>query len=259
LNSSPVALGARLKGISAIHTLGFKPVFTDYSAEEQQLILEAKKIYYPTAFYADLFNAMGKKTFPSFHTYKFAMDKIKQTAVFQMLQIPHPKTRIFYGERQKKTIMDFFSFPFVAKKARGSARGRGVFLINNSRELSVYLKDHSPAYIQEYLPVDRDMRIIIIGKKIRLAFWRISASDNFKTNVSQGGRVSFDPLPQEALDLASRTALSCGWDDVGIDIVMHGGRPQVLEGNMKYGTRGFHAAGIDYKAMLARLILQGEL
>lgn len=259
MNDTPVALGARLKGISSIHTLGFKPVFEDYSPEEQKLILEAKKIYYPTAFYADLFNAMGKPTFPSFHTYKFAMDKIKQTAIFHMCGIPHPRTRVFYGETQKKTIMDFFSFPFIAKKARGSAKGKGVFLINNREELAVYLKHHSPAYIQEYLPIDRDMRIIIIGQKIRLAFWRISTSDNFKTNLSQGGAVCFDPLPKEALDLAERTALTCGWDDVGIDMVMHKDRPYVLEGNMKYGTKGFHTAGIDYKTMLAGLILKEEL
>ncbi|OGR36938.1 MAG: alpha-L-glutamate ligase, partial [Desulfobacula sp. RIFOXYB2_FULL_45_6] len=216
-------------------------------------------IYYPTAFYADLFNAMGKSTFPSFHTYKFAMDKIKQTAIFHMLDIPHPKTRVFYGEKQKKTIPDFFNFPFIAKRARGSAKGKGVYLIKNREALSVYLKDHSPAYIQEYLPGDRDMRIIIIGKKIRLAFWRIAGSDNFKTNLSQGGAVCFDPLPQEALDLAGMTALKCGWDDVGIDIMIHKGRPYVLEGNMKYGTKGFHTAGIDYKDMLAALIVNGEL
>ncbi len=259
MNRRPVALGARLKGVEDIHTLGFKPVFTDYSTAEQKLILEAKKIYYPTAFYADLFNAMGKPTFPSFHTYKFAMDKIKQTAIFNMLGIPHPRTRIFYGKNQKKTILDFFSFPFIAKKARGSAKGKGIFLIKNKEELAVYLENHSPAYIQEYLPIDRDMRIIIIGKKIRLAFFRISTSDNFKTNLSQGGTVCFDPLPQDALDLASMTALKCGWDDVGIDIMMHNSRPYVLEGNMKYGTKGFQSAGIDYKKMLAALILTGEL
>lgn len=259
LNTRPVALGARLKGNAAVHTLGFKPVFKDYSIEEQGLILESEKIYYPTAFYADLFNAMGKQTFPSFHTYKFAMDKIKQTAIFHMLGIPHPKTRVFYGEKQKKTILEFFSFPFIAKKARGSAKGKGIFLIKNAHELSAYLKDHSPAYIQEYLPIDRDMRIIIIGKKIRLAFWRIAASDNFKTNLSQGGIVCFDPLPKEALDLALMTALKCGWDDVGIDVMIHNSLPYVLEGNMKYGTKGFQTAGIDYKAMLAALILKGEL
>ncbi len=86
----PIALGARLKRQPGIHTLGFKPNFSDYSAKEQKLIRQAKKIYYPTAFYADLFNAMGKKTFPNFHTYKFALDKIKQTAIFQLQNIPHP-------------------------------------------------------------------------------------------------------------------------------------------------------------------------
>jgi len=259
LNSRPVAIGARLKQYPEIHTLGFKPNFQDYSAHEQKLILNAKKIYYPTAFYADLFNAMGKKTFPGFHTYKFAMDKIKQTAIFNMLDIPHPKTKIFYGKKQKQTILNSFAFPFIAKKARRSSKGNDVYLIQNKDGLLRYLKDKGPAYIQGYLPIDRDMRVIIIGKKIRLAYWRIAAPDNFKTNLSQGGAISFKPLPQKALDLALTTALKCGWDDVGIDIIEHNNQFYVLEGNMKYGTKGFRKAGIHYKEMMATLIVEGKV
>lgn len=258
-DSRPLALGARLKGIDTIRTLGFRPQFNDYSAEEQRLLFEAKKIYYPTAFYADLFNAIGKPTFPSYHTYKFALDKIKQTAIFQMLGLPHPKTRVFYGKTQKKTILDHFRFPFIAKKARGSSQGRGIFLIRNSADLSRYLETHSPAYIQEYLPAGRDIRIIIIGKKIRLAFFRIAAFDNFKTNLSQGGSICFDPVPEAAVNLALSTALKCGWDDVGIDIIMHQNLAYVLEGNMKYGTKGFEAKGMHYKSLLADLILREEI
>ncbi len=259
MNSRPLALGARLKKYPLIQTLGFKPNFQDYSNQEQNLILSAKKIYYPTAFYADLFNAMGKKTFPNFHTYKFALNKIKQTAAFNMLGIPHPETKIFYGKKQKQTILSFFSFPFIAKKARGSSRGNDVFLIQNSEDLYLYLQKRGPAYIQEYLPIDRDMRIIIIGKKIRLAYWRVAAKDNFKTNVSQGGAISFEPLPQKALDLAQLTALKCGWDDVGIDIIEYNKKFFVLEGNMKYGTKGFKKAGINYKKMMLHLILEGKV
>lgn len=259
MDNKPVALGARLKQYPAIQTLGFKPNFQTYSDREQRLILNAKKIYYPTAFYADLFNAMGKETFPSFHTYKFAQDKIKQTAMFNMLGIPHPKTKIFYGKQQKQTILDFFEFPFIAKKARGSAKGVGVHLIQNTEDLSRYLKNKEPAYIQEYLPIDRDMRIIIIGKTIRLAYWRIAGPDNFKTNLSQGGTAGFDPLPPKALDLALETASKCGWDDVGIDIIEHDNDFYVLEGNMKYGTKGFCSAGINYKEMLANLIVEGRI
>ena len=259
MNSRPVALGARLKQYPSIQTLGFKPNFQDYSNQEKNLILGAKKIYYPTAFYADLFNAMGKETFPSFHTYKFAMDKIKQTAVFNMLGIPHPETKIFYGKKQKQNILSFFTFPFIGKKARGSSKGNDVYLIQNAEDLCLYLRNKGPAYIQEYFSIDRDMRVIIIGTKIRLAYWRIAAKDNFKTNISQGGIISFNSLPQKALDLAQITALKCGWDDVGIDIIEHANRFYVLEANMKYGTKGFQKAGIDYKKMMADLIVEGRI
>ena len=259
MDNRPVALGARLKQYPSIQTLGFKPNFQDYSAQEQKKILTAKKIYYPTAFYADLFNAMEKDTFPSFHTYKFAQDKIKQTAIFNMLGIPHPKTKTFYGKKQKQTILKSFDFPFIAKKARGSSKGNDIYLIQNKQDLSNYLINKGPAYIQEYLPIERDMRIIIIGKKIRLAYWRIASKNNFKTNLSQGGTISFAPLPQKALDLALMTALKCGWNDVGIDIIEVSNQFFVLEGNMKYGTKGFQKAGIHYKKMMANLIVEGKV
>ncbi|MCP4022418.1 MAG: ATP-grasp domain-containing protein [Desulfobacteraceae bacterium] len=251
----PVAIGARLKKSTHILTLGFKPNFYDYSPTERDLILNAPKIYYPTSFYADLFNAMGKTTFPSYHTYKFAQDKIRQTAVFQMSGIPHPKTRIFYGKKQKKQIIDHFQWPFIAKKARGSSKGNDVFLIENQTDLDQYLEKPQPAYIQEYLPIDRDMRIIVIGRQVILSYWRIADPANFKTNLSQGGSIDFTPLPKPALELALETCKKCGWDDVGIDIIQKDDRFYVLEGNMKYGTKGFKKAGIDYKKLLEKLVL----
>lgn len=255
----PIFIGSRLAKDPLVNTVGFKPNFQDYSSKEQAMIIGSEKIYYPTAFYADLFNAMGKKTFPSFHTYKFALDKIKQTAIFKLQGIPHPRTRVFYGKKQKQTILSYFDFPFIAKKATGSARGVHVFLIKTREDLDAYLKSGGPAYIQEYLPIKRDMRLIVIGKKIRLAYWRIAPFDSFKTNLSQGGEISFDPIPEQACELALLTAKKCGWDDVGIDIIQHEGNYFVLEGNMKYGTKGFKKAGIDYKNLLSDLIHTGEI
>lgn len=255
----PVAIGARLKKWPQVQTLGFKPNFSDYSLDQQKMLIQAPKIYYPTAFYADLFNAMGKQTFPSYHTYKFAQNKIKQTAMFEICNIPHPRTRIFYGPNQKNQILDYFTFPFVAKIPRGSARGIGVFLIKTRDDLNQYLEKKGPAYIQEYLPIDRDMRIVVIGNEVQLAFWRIASKSQFKTNVSQGGDINFDPLPQRVLDLALATAKKCGWDDVGIDIAESHNKLYVLEGNMKYGTKGFQKAGINYKELLVNLIGQGKI
>ncbi len=251
----PIALGARLQSIPGINTIGFKPNFQDYTCQEQKMILTADTIYFPTAFYAGLFHASGKKIFPSFHTYTFALDKIKQTTMFNLLGIPHPRTAFFFGKKQKQTILHHFDFPFIAKIPRGSAKGSGVYLIQTADDLAAVTAGTSPAYIQEYLPIDRDMRIVIIGSEIRLAYWRIAREDTFKTNLSQGGTISFDPLPSAALELALSTAVRCGWNDVGIDIISHNHQYYVLEGNMKYGTKGFEKAGINYKQMLADLIL----
>lgn len=254
-----IALEGRLRACPHVITMGVRPNFSDYSAEEKMMIRSAAKVYYPSAFYADLFDAMGKKTFPSYHTYKFAQDKIKQTALFNMLGIAHPRTRVFYGRRQKSSILQYFSLPLIAKVPRGSALGRGVFLIRSHEELAEYCQSQSAAYIQEYLPIDRDMRVVVIGKKVVHAYWRIAPAGGYRSNVAAGGCIDLSPLPQQALDLALQAAQACGWDDVGIDICEHDGRLYVLEANMKYGREGFRQAGIDYFQLMEQLITDGEI
>ena len=257
-----IAIGARLKSCHNVLTIGFKPNFTDYSDREQELILNSDKIYYPTAFYASMFHTMGKPTFPSLNTYHFVQDKIRQTALFNLLNIPHPETKVFYGARQKREILKTFTFPFIAKKPRGSSMGRGVYLIHDKEELDQYLlslsimdsASESPGYIQEYCPHDRDIRVVIIGHEIALAYWRVSNSEDFRANISCGGDISFAPVPKKALELALHTAIRCGWDDVGLDLVENRGEFFVIEANMRYGRKGFAKAGIDYTLLLERLI-----
>jgi len=254
-----IALENRLTGCRNVLTLGARPNFSDYSPEEAALIRAAAKIYYPTTFYADLFNSAGKETFPSYHTYKCVQDKIKQTALFELLQISHPRTRVFYGKHQKSKILDYFKFPFIAKIARGSAMGRGVFLVQNSQELLAYNRATTVAYIQEYLPIDRDIRVVVIGDRIVHSYWRIAAPGDFRSNLAAGATVSLERVPSEALDLALICAGKCGWDDVGIDICCYNDRCYVLEANMKYGKEGFRKAGIDYNKLMEEMIENGEI
>ena len=254
-----IALEARLKGCRNVLTLGVRTNFTDYTPAEVQRIRDAEKIYYPTMFYADLFDAAGKKTFPSYHNYKCVQDKIKQTALLNLTGIPHPKTRDFYGKRQKASITEHFRFPFVAKIPRGSAMGRGVFLIENENEMEAYCNANNPAYIQEYLDIDRDVRVIVIGEKIVHAYWRIAPKGEFRCNVALGAKICLSEIPQPVLDLAIFTAKTCQWDDVGIDICAHNGMYYVLEANMKYGKEGFRQAGIDYIKLMENLIENGEI
>lgn len=254
-----VAIEKRLRNCKNVITLGVKPNFSDYTEQEQKLISDAEKIYYPSQFYADLLDAMGKKTFPSCCTYKCVQDKIRQTALFQLAKIPHPRTRFFYGRHGKKRITDYFSFPFIAKIPRGSAMGRGVYLIQNSRDLDEYCQKTHVAYIQSYLPIKKDLRVIVIGDKAVLAYWRVAPENDFRTNISIGGTVDLENVPRAAVDLALHTAIRCGWDDVGIDIIEYKGHFYVIEANMKYGKEGFRTAGIDYTRLMEQMLAAGEI
>jgi ribosomal protein S6--L-glutamate ligase len=254
-----IALEARLRDCRNVITLGVRPNFSDYGDEQARMILEAPIIYYPTGFYADLFDSMGKATFPSYHNYKCVQDKIKQTALLNMLHIPHPRTRVYYGKHQKRKIRDHFDFPLIAKTPRGSALGRGVFLIRDAEALQAYCADHPVAYIQEFLPIDRDIRIVVIGGEIVHAYWRQSREGDFRTNVFCGGQILLDEVPGQARELARQTARACRWNDVGIDICRHAGHYYVIEANMKYGREGFRQAGIDYTALMEKLIDEGAI
>jgi ribosomal protein S6--L-glutamate ligase len=187
------------------------------------------------------------------------MDKIKQTALFNLLEIRHPRTRVFYGNYQKSKILNHFQFPFVAKIPRGSALGRGVYLINNEAELAAYNQLSRAAYIQEYFEIDRDLRVVLIHGRIIHAYWRIAPPGEFRTNVSQGATISFDNIPEEGLAFAENTARLCQLDDVGLDICFFNGRYWALEGNMKYGKEGFRQAGIDFHKLVDDMIEDGQM
>ncbi|MFW6052361.1 MAG: ATP-grasp domain-containing protein [Desulfosalsimonas sp.] len=254
-----ICLELHLRFCSNVICLGVRPNFADYPPEEAAMIREAQKIYYPSTFYADMFAAMGKPIFPSIHTYRFVQDKIRQSALFQILDVPHPRTRVFYGRRRREKVLSHFAFPFIAKIPRGSALGRGVFLIGSKHDLEEYCYLTKIAYIQEYLPIDRDIRVVVVGDKVAHAYWRIAAEGEFRTNLGRGAKISTDAVPESARMLAFDTARKCGWNDVGIDICICRDRLYVIEANMKYGKAGFVHAGIDYYSMMEEKIRNGEI
>jgi len=253
-----VALGSRLKGVPEVLTLGVKPNFADYSEEERDLIAGAAMILYPTANYAQFFNTMEKPFFPSLETCLYSDEKIKQTTLFSLLGIPHPRTRIYYHLHHRNIVKDF-SFPFIAKLPRASSRGRGVYKIENSEQLNAYLRLTSIAYIQEYLPHERDLRVILVNYEPVLSYWRQRDPSNFRANLHQGGTPQFLEVPQDALSLARQTALQCKFNDVGLDLIQSKGKWYMIEANMEYGREGLRMKGMNLKHILRHKLLSGEL
>jgi ribosomal protein S6--L-glutamate ligase len=253
-----IALGSRLLGVPEVLTLGVKPNFLDYTSEERQKIHDAEFILYPSLNYAKYFTTMDKNIFPSVETYLYAGDKIKQTTLFNMLSIPHPRTRIYF-QRQFSDIDKDFGYPFIAKLPRASARGRGVFRISDSDDLAQYLNITKIAYIQEYLEHDRDLRVILINYQPVLAYWRYCSPEEFRANLYQGGSMDFNQIPDDVLSMAQKYARKCKFNDVGLDLLQSKGKWYVIEANMQYGREGLKKKNMVLKEVIREKLLQGTL
>ena len=253
-----IALGDRLKGVPEVMTLGVRPNFYDYNDEERKFIIGSDIILYPSLNYAQLFKTMGKAIFPNLETYLYADDKIKQTTLFYLLGIPHPLTRFYFTLHQHEILNDF-QFPFIAKLPRASARGRGVFLIEDEDDLARYLNISKIAYIQEYLPHQRDVRVILINYQPVLAYWRESKRGTFKTNISQGGAIRFGGVPEEVIEAAQLYARKCRFNDVGLDLLFFNKKWYLIEANMIYGRRALELKGMDLKEIIRQKLLSEVL
>ncbi len=253
-----VAIGARLRRYPQFLTLGPRPNLDDYPPAHLELIRRAPVIFYPTELLAPQLAALGKRLFPSLACHLLEGDKIKQTTLFKLLGLPHPRTRIFYG-RQREEILQHFAFPFVAKKPRASSRGRGVRLIANQEQLDAYLARNPVAYIQERLPISRDLRVVVIGFEPVCAYWRVPPPGEWRSNVAQGARVDFRDVPPAAVELACAAARAADLDEVGLDLAMVDGQPLLLEFNVKYGRQGPSQMGLDVVDYVAQGILAGKL
>lgn len=253
-----VAISRRLAGFDGIRCLGVRPSWDDYTASERGLISKARLIYYPTRFFYAPLAAAGRAIYPSWQSHYFGQDKIRQLTLFSLLNLPLPSTRVFYG-RQRGRILDHFTFPFIAKTPRASALGRGVFFVRDQTQLDAYLTAHKTAYIQEYLEAATDVRVVIVGGRYLAAYSRLPAPGEFRANLAQGGAASFEDVPEEAVELGLAAAQACGFDEMGLDVLVKDGRVFLIEANLLFGRQALTQAGIDLKAHLHGLIVSGEI
>lgn len=180
-----------------------------------------------------------KRIFPSFSSYFLGHDKVEMTRAFESCVPANTPWTIIEAntERQADWVWDQMPLPFVAKVPK-SSMGYGVFLIENRSQWQAYLDKTNVIYVQERLPIDRDLRIIIIGFKVVAAYWRVQSGDGFHNNISQGGQAVTGIIPQAAIDLAMKVARDLNIDHAGFDIAMVDNHPYIFEFNRLFGNTG---------------------
>ncbi len=206
----------------------------------QEALREADRVLFPEYWQlGPLQYGLNCRVFPSEATYRIGHDKIEMTRAFEVVAPANtPLTLIEANdETGRHHVWQNMPLPFVAKNPKASM-GEAVWLIESRQDWQRYCEQANVLYAQEYLPIDRDLRIVIVGDRIISAYWREQAPQGFYNNLARGGHISTAPLPPQALQLALQVASALGIDHAGFDIAMVDNHPYLLEFNRLFGNRG---------------------
>ncbi|WP_202080597.1 ATP-grasp domain-containing protein [Caldalkalibacillus salinus] len=226
-----------LRTIGIPNTKYIKP---ELMFQEKEGIQEADWLLFPEYWQVNsLVYGLKKRIFPSIETFHLGHDKIEMTRVLNMIVPEHvPYTQILAStDANVRRVLDECPMPFMAKEVRNS-QGKGVFYIENEAQFHEYARQNRVLYVQEYLPIDRDMRLVYVGDEVIGAYWRIGDSHSHLNNISQGGHVSYEFVPYEAVQLVEDIAKRLNINHAGFDVALVNDHLYIFEFNVLFGNIG---------------------
>lgn len=185
-----------------------------------------------------------------------ALTKVRDKLVVQQLLtnagIPMPNT-YFPAEQSDPDVWNFKpgNYPMIVKMLHGN-RGAGVILAESQAALKsvldAFLRLKEPVIVQEFIreAKGRDIRAFVVNGEIVAAMERCAKSNDFRSNLHQGGHAIPIELSILEKDLILRTAEICQLDVTGIDLLRSEKGPLILEVNGSPGLEGIETVtGID--------------
>jgi [lysine-biosynthesis-protein LysW]---L-2-aminoadipate ligase len=154
-------------------------------------------------------------------------NKLITSLTLARYNVPTPKTHFAFSAESAIELIYKIGFPLVLKPVIGSW-GRGVFPIRDQEmaNMMVEMREESDSplarifYIQEMVRrPPRDLRCIVVGDKVIAAIYRYSAQNEWRTNVSRGGKAEAAPITKELEDIALGAAKAVGGGILGIDLM----------------------------------------
>ncbi|BCV21936.1 ATP-grasp domain-containing protein [Moorella sp. Hama-1] len=181
------------------------------------------------------------------------VDKFYTSAILADAGLPVPRTLV--TEQFDQALAAVKEFGAVVVKPLFGSRGQGMVLVDDldvahrvfrALELGRYIY-----YLQQFLPhANEDYRLLVVGREVIGAMRR--RGNNWKTNIACGAVPEYvNPDPALA-KLALKTAAVLGADCLGVDILLSGDRPYILEANGIPGWSGLQSvAPVDIAGIIA--------
>ncbi len=148
--------------------------------------------------------------------------------------LPIPKTYIYYNRANAYKFLKRCEYPKIVKKSYGPSNYGGYFVhkVDNEQEAVDLFqeKKYHPMYMQDFVPMEADIRVMLIGHKPVCAFWRRAPEGEWLTNTSQGGSMDYVDVPKSVLDLAVKVSKAAKAEYWACDVAYgKDGVPRILE------------------------------
>ncbi|MBU2028743.1 RimK family alpha-L-glutamate ligase [Patescibacteria group bacterium] len=161
----------------------------------------------------------------------FVPGKIFEASQLVKNKINHPKTFQALDISSYGKILKNINFPIIVKPVRGQ-KGKDMYKFNSQRKALNFFKKNERGYlIQEYLPIDGDIRVFVVGNKVIGAIKRFVIKGDFRSNASLGATAEKYTVDEKLKKLALSAAKIMRYEIAGVDVISHKGEYFVLEVN----------------------------
>jgi RimK family alpha-L-glutamate ligase len=185
-----------------------------------------------------------------------AVDKFLATARLQAAGLLVPRTVVCQTMSDGLAAFETLGGDVVVKPLFGG-EGRGIARVTDAaiarRVFATLEQIDAVHYVQQFIPHDGvDWRLLVIGERV-LGMQRINR-DDWRTNISLGGRAAPLEATAELAQLAHRAAAAVGASIAGVDLLPgRDGRLYALEVNAVPGWKALaDVTGADVAAMVLR-------
>jgi ribosomal protein S6--L-glutamate ligase len=172
-----------------------------------------------------------------------ARDKFRSIQLLAKSKIDIPRTIFSRESAEVDDLISQMSVPMIIKLAKGT-QGKGVVIAETRKAAkSVIQAFHvlgTSILLQEYVAESEgaDIRAFVVGNQVVASMKRQSLTDDFRSNLHQGGEGTSVRLTDEEKKIALRAAHAMGLQICGVDMLSSERGPLVIEVNANPGIEG---------------------
>ena len=217
---------------------------------------------------AALLENMGVRVFNSAKAIEICDSKSLTAICLSKAKIKMPKTYLapktfeafgYNNTEFLKKAGEALGFPMVIKESYGSF-GQQVYLANNFSEAEKIVSEMGAKefIMQEFIAESkgRDIRVNVVGGKVVAAMLRYSENGDFRSNISNGGKMKAVDITNEQAQLAIDACRAIGLDFAGVDVLFgKNGESIICEVNSNPHFKStFDCTGVDLSEEIIKYI-----